>query len=252
MHHHIISGGGLREDRVSFFSLLGRFRILTAMVWYYCFSEEGLDSLSFCLPLLNTTTDLQEHREAPIPDSASRQDIDPPFPGPPLNESAWSIPPVGVFVGVAALFLGLSYGVRLAVRSRAFADARKKLLATVRTDTALGGARQIPPRTFTRWLAMKLRLTGEAGPLFAMCVLAVAVLPPVVALIWTRARIDGGLKTVFTIVLVGLTLLFGVYSVLKHFGSSLKASYGVQAFLAYAGRRRRVVRNPSEGEAEPA
>lgn len=152
-----------------------------------------------------------------------------------LNDA---MPTLSAFVGVCALFLGLSYGVRLAVRSPMVVDRKRELFRRIRTDEALA-SKQIPTRVFLSWTAKRLVLGKHIGGRWMAYFLFVsAILVPVVALIWTKSNIDRGLKVILTILMLSLAFSLGFYTIMQRFVVYLISRFSFQYFLGYIRRRR--------------
>lgn len=140
-----------------------------------------------------------------------------------VKELEEHMPTLAGFVGACALFLGLSYGVRLAVRSHVLLDHKRKLFRRIRADSALI-SKDVPTHVFVMWLLK--RIVPEGGvrqPWIFALFLTAAVLTPVLALIWTKSKIEKGLKTILTILFISLAFLVGLYAVLKRFRDYLKS-----------------------------
>lgn len=174
-----------------------------------------------------------------------------------LNDS---MPTLSVFVGVCVLFLCLSYGVRLAVRSPVVIDRKRDLFLRIRTEEALA-SKQIPTHVFLSWTARRLLLgklhsrrwrvyeamkdllsKGGTGGRWMPYVLfgTTIVLVPVLTLIWTKSNIALGLKVIITVLLLCLAFSLGSYSVIRRLVAFVISRFNVQYVRGHFRRTRPV------------
>lgn len=157
-----------------------------------------------------------------------------------VRELQESMPTLTGFVGVCFLFLCLSYGVRLAVRSRVIIDRKRELFRRIRVDYALD-SKDVPAHVFigwafkqfspahlvekgqVAWLSFKqlsptrLQEIGQVSRLSLMLLFVSVIFASVLALVWTKASISIGLKALLTIILVGLAVVVGLYTMYNRF-----------------------------------
>ncbi|KAF9636673.1 hypothetical protein BFW01_g7569 [Lasiodiplodia theobromae] len=168
-----------------------------------------------------------------------------------VRELEENMPTLGGFVGVCLLFLFSSYGVRLAIRSRAVIDRKRELLRSIRRDCALEG-NDVPTHVFISWIFNKLFgilfPEGKEVGRWTFAILFIsAVLAPVLALIWTKTRIDTGLKAILTIVMIFLAFVV-FYALQKRFKVFLTRALNYRGFLYWFERRRQRDEAPTPGE----
>lgn len=158
-----------------------------------------------------------------------------------VRELEENMPTLGGFVGVCFLFLFLSYGVRLATRSRTVIDRKRELFRSIRRDSALE-SKDVPTHVFVSWTFNKLFETvfpdgKEVGRWTFAILFTSAVLAPILALIWTKTRIDNGLKAILTIVMIFLAFIV-LYALQKRFKVFLTKALNHRGFLYWFERRR--------------
>ena len=122
---------------------------------------------------------------------------------------------VSAFIILAIIVTVLSYGLRLLIRSGSFIRRRRRWIQDIRSDASLSPDASIPTTTFILWVWRQL------GFLTIVVVLVLALIISPIAALCTR-NINRGLKAIFTVLLLFLTL---------------SASYVMITALLYVDRR---------------